>query len=53
MHRHIWIKNPTAHKVIIVYAPSGTTYKVENIKSGWFELKFTQVCSRPSPASRI
>ena len=48
MPRHIWIKNPTAHKVIVVYAPSGTNYTVENVGvKDLFELKFTQVGSRP------
>ena len=48
---HIWVKNPTAHKVrIIVYAPSETTYKME---SGVFELKIPlKVCSRPSRVPR-
>ena len=48
---HIWVKNPSAHKVrIIVYAPSETTYKME---SGVFELKIPlKVCSRPSRVPR-
>ena len=45
MERNIWLENPTAFKVTIVYAPRGMVTKVASVgMPGKLEIKFTQVC---------